>query len=252
MTIEDIKAGTIEEYFGTLQQSTVETWKKHLKTNKYSNHIALNDFYEDIVDLVDTLIEDYMGMYGKIEKYLNNFKEDEIDTIDYLKLLREFTITGREDLIDKKDTEIYSDIDAILSLIDSTLYKLNELKESKRRLGLTEYIREALNEEADVKALAAKVNKLEKDTKKAKEEAEKAKENAAAAEKEANKAEESIKSEKDFRDYAKNKFAEVFGDKLDKDKMNEVIKGILDKHKEAADNGDWGKLVGVLNKSFGK
>lgn len=65
-------------------------------------------------------------------------------------------------------------------------------------------------------------------------------------------AEESIKSEKDFRDYAKNKFKEVFGDKLDEDKMNDTIDGILDDYKEDVENGDWGKLVGVLNKSFGK
>lgn len=65
-------------------------------------------------------------------------------------------------------------------------------------------------------------------------------------------AEESIKSEKDFRDYAKNKFKEVFGDELDEDKMNKTIDGILDDYSEDVENGDWGKLVGVLNKSFGK
>ena len=41
---------TIEEYFGTLQQSFVEIWKNHLQTSKYRDHKALNDYYEDIVD----------------------------------------------------------------------------------------------------------------------------------------------------------------------------------------------------------
>lgn len=59
-----------------------------------------------------------------------------------------------------------------------------------------------------------------------------------------------VKSEDDFREYAKNKFKKVFGDELDEDKMNETIDGILKKYKEDADNGDWGTLVGVLNKSF--
>lgn len=66
------------------------------------------------------------------------------------------------------------------------------------------------------------------------------------------KAEETIKSEEDFKDYAKNKFTEVYGDELDEDKMNEIVNGILKDYKEDADNGNWGKLVGVLNKSFGK
>jgi hypothetical protein len=59
-----------------------------------------------------------------------------------------------------------------------------------------------------------------------------------------------VSSEKDFREYAENKFKEVFGDELDEKKMNDTIDGILNKYKDDADNGDWGKLVGVLNKSF--
>ena len=65
-----------------------------------------------------------------------------------------------------------------------------------------------------------------------------------------NEANESIKSEKDFRSYAENKFKEAFGDDLDEDKMNETIDGILNDYAEDAEKGDWGKLVGVLNKSF--
>jgi hypothetical protein len=61
---------------------------------------------------------------------------------------------------------------------------------------------------------------------------------------------EKITSEKEFRDYAENKFKEVFGDELDEDKMNKTIDGILKDNKEDADKGDWGKLVGILNKSF--
>lgn len=58
--------------------------------------------------------------------------------------------------------------------------------------------------------------------------------------------EESVKSEKDFRDYAKNKFKEVYGDELDEDEMKKIIDGIVEKC-----DGDWGEAVGMLNKSFG-
>jgi hypothetical protein len=67
-----------------------------------------------------------------------------------------------------------------------------------------------------------------------------------------NEAAESIKDEDDFRDYAENKFQEVFGDDLDEDKMNKTIDGILKDYADDVEKGDWGKLVGVLNKSFGK
>lgn len=61
-----------------------------------------------------------------------------------------------------------------------------------------------------------------------------------------------IKSEKDFREYAKNKFKEVFGDELDEEKMNKTIEGILDDNKELVDNNEWGELIGILNKGFVK
>ena len=64
-------------------------------------------------------------------------------------------------------------------------------------------------------------------------------------------AEKTIKDEKSFRDYAENKFKEVFGDKLDTDKMKKVIDGIINVSKDEIDNGDWGTVVGKLNKSFG-
>lgn len=67
-----------------------------------------------------------------------------------------------------------------------------------------------------------------------------------------NESSNSIKDEKSFREAAKAKFEKVFGDGLDEDKMNEIIDGILKEYKKDADNGDWGKLIGVLNKSFSK
>lgn len=59
-----------------------------------------------------------------------------------------------------------------------------------------------------------------------------------------------IKSEKDFREYAENKFKEVFGEELDENQMNETIEGLLEDNKDLVDAGEWGELVGMLNKSF--
>jgi hypothetical protein len=138
-----MKANTIEEFFGTLQQSTVEAWKKHLKTDKYSKHIALNEFYEDIVELVDTLIEDYMGIYGKVEDYKNLMTSEEMSAIEYLKELRDLCKNSSKELFDEDDSELFSDIDNIVSLIDSTLYKLKELDETKL-VSLKDFIAESL------------------------------------------------------------------------------------------------------------
>lgn len=66
-----------------------------------------------------------------------------------------------------------------------------------------------------------------------------------------NEAEESIKDEKSFKEAARAKFEAVFGDELDEDKMNETIDGLLKDNPELVEKGEWGKLIGMLNKSFG-
>lgn len=136
-------AKTIEEFFGTLQQSTIEAWKEHLKTDKYSAHIALDEFYKKVPEIVDTLIEDYMGIYGKLDEYKNILTTEKTSAIDYLKNLRVFVLDSREELINKADTELWSDIDDILALMDSTLYKLKELKESQF-ISLSDFLTESL------------------------------------------------------------------------------------------------------------
>lgn len=141
MNTKEVKAGTIGEFFGTLQQCVVETWRKHLITNKHSKHVILDDFYTDAPDLVDAIIEGWMGSTGeKVENYKNNFTAEKIDALEYLKLLKDFTKLGVEDFIDSKDTEVLSLVDDFLNLINSTIYKLNQLSESKM-MSLRDYIR---------------------------------------------------------------------------------------------------------------
>lgn len=131
---------SIEELFGTLQQSTVESWRKHLKTDKYSSHMALDEFYKEMPELVDTLIENYMGIYGKLDSYKNILTSDNMDTIEYLKQLKDIVVSGQKLM---KESELKSDMDDILSLIDSTLYKLKELTETHK--SLTKFLKESLS-----------------------------------------------------------------------------------------------------------
>lgn len=134
---------TPEEYFGTLQQSFVEIWKNHLQTGKYAAHKALNEYYDEIIEKVDKLIEDWMGIHGKVKDLTNTITTKFDDPISYLEALKKFAKDGRKELIPEDDTELWSDVDDILGTIDSTMYKLKELKESK--LSLSDYLKEQLN-----------------------------------------------------------------------------------------------------------
>ena len=137
---------TIEQLFGTLQQSVVSTWRKHLRTAKYAKHIALNEFYEDMPEKVDALIEAWMGANGKkVKGYENILQSANMNTLTYLKELKKIAKQGYELMGGEKELEAL--LDDIVELIDSTLYKVKELDEGETLINLSDYINEALNED---------------------------------------------------------------------------------------------------------
>ncbi len=156
---------TIEQLFGTLQQSVVATWRKHLRTAKYAKHIALNDFYEDMPEKVDALIEAWMGANGrKIKGFENILQSANMNTLTYLKELKKVAKQGYE--LMGENEELVSLLDDIMELINSTLYKVKELNENVS-VNLSDYINEALNESMKKDAVLKKdykwidVNELE-------------------------------------------------------------------------------------------
>lgn len=143
---------TIEELFGTLQQSVVATWRKHLRTHKYSKHMALNDFYEEMPDKVDDLIEAWMGVNGKkVKSFDNIIKSKNMGTLTYLKELRKVVKDGYPLMNGEKELEAI--LDDIVELIDSTLYKVKELRESKNMVDLKDFVMESLIDESRGAAL---------------------------------------------------------------------------------------------------
>lgn len=123
-----MKANSIEEYFGTLLQASVEGHKAHLRAEKLNVHLAWDGFYGSLQWRMDEIIEKYQGIHGKIKEFKNVLELGEKSDEEYLNELREFVESGKE-IIEEK--EIHSSIDEILGNIDSVLYKLKELKEGR-------------------------------------------------------------------------------------------------------------------------
>lgn len=141
-----MKVNSVEELFGTLQQSIVAEWRKHLQTSKYSKHMALDEFYKDMPDLVDDLIEAYVGHTGeKVENFKNVLKAEDLNALEYLEELHEICQSGY-DLLPEDAPELKSALDAIKEKIDSVMYKVRELKEnqSSHMKSLSEYLKESL------------------------------------------------------------------------------------------------------------
>lgn len=101
--------------------------RAHLKTQSYSEHMALGDFYESIIELADKLVEAYQGRYQIIDiPYMKG--EEGSDPIEVLSRHLKLVESVRYDSIPKEDTALQNIVDEVVGQYLSTLYKLKNLK----------------------------------------------------------------------------------------------------------------------------
>lgn len=122
------KTNDFVELMSLLLHSRTQVHTLHLQTKSFAEHMALNEYYNGIGELVDGLIESYQGKYSILKGYksydIETYK-DTGSTVNYLKDLCEKV----EELRDCcKESYIQNQIDEVCELINSTLYKLRFLK----------------------------------------------------------------------------------------------------------------------------
>ena len=119
---------SFEDMVSILLHSQTQVHIFHLQTKSYSEHKALQGYYEGIDALVDGLIESYQGKYDVLTGY-KSIKTQEYKSNDqiikYFKALDTMVDKNRKSI---KESFIQNQIDTIQELIFSTLYKLRFLK----------------------------------------------------------------------------------------------------------------------------
>ena len=96
----------------------------HWKTKSFSEHKALNEFYDELLDLIDGFVEQYQGYYAKRMNILraeDTQKEDIRKVLDYQV---EWIEKNRYEICDKDETALQNTIDEIVRLYQHTLYML--------------------------------------------------------------------------------------------------------------------------------
>ena len=115
-----------------LMHSRTQAHVFHLRVspNGLAPHLALQTYYEDIIELIDGIVEGYQGMTGLIEfnavKGIDN-DADVDNIISYFEDLVKFVHTERMKPELKGISFIQNEIDNVEKLIYSTLYKLKNL-----------------------------------------------------------------------------------------------------------------------------
>ena len=93
----------------------------------YSAHKALNKYYDEILNLTDGLVESFQGKYGiqRGDTSPATFKEDG-QFVNYFEALAMYVETIRTKI--PQDSYIQNEIDTVVKLIQTTKYKLINLK----------------------------------------------------------------------------------------------------------------------------
>ena len=115
------------KFIGVLFLSRTVAHQMHLATESYAQHIALNTFYDEIVDHADGIAEQWQGEQEELLT-IPTLASKETEPLKYFKDTLKWIEQNRYEAFDKTDTSIQNDIDNVVKLFRSTIYKLRFLK----------------------------------------------------------------------------------------------------------------------------
>ena len=99
----------------------------HLNTRNYAKHVALNIFYDRIIDAADDFAESYQGRHGLIGAITLQSAKKTTNIIEFLEDSLKQIEDARYDVVDKADMSLQQLIDNIIEIYLRTLYKLRFL-----------------------------------------------------------------------------------------------------------------------------
>ena len=119
----------IGQFVSTLFASRTQAHVFHLQTPSFAAHKALNEYYDEIVGITDGIVESYQGKYGIITGYVNVSLQEYQSCeaiIMYFTMLCDYIEKSRQLIC--QDSYIQNQVDEVVALINSTIYKLRFLK----------------------------------------------------------------------------------------------------------------------------
>ena len=115
------------DLIGTLFLARDVTHSVHLNTRSYAKHVALNTFYDEIIDLADSFAEAYQGRYGLIGPISLMSSKKTSNVVQFLEASLADVEEMRYKVCKKEETALQNIVDEIVGLYLSTLYKLKFL-----------------------------------------------------------------------------------------------------------------------------
>lgn len=105
-------------FIGTLLQSRDAMHLAHWKSESYSEHKTLNEYYDGILELTDSFVEKYFGRQGRVTITIPETKVEK--PVAHLKGLRTIIEKERENYT----SDLQNIMDEMIGLVNETLYLL--------------------------------------------------------------------------------------------------------------------------------
>lgn len=101
----------------------------HLKTKSFAIHMALNELYDSLIVLVDSIAEMYQGKYGIMQNTLpdsEDFMFSSASEQEFIKDFTEWADAAKKEI--PQDSFIQNEWDVVCSVAYKARYKIENLK----------------------------------------------------------------------------------------------------------------------------
>ena len=115
------------EFVGMLFLARDVAHSVHLNTRSYAKHMALNEFYNEIIELADDFAEAYQGRHGLMGPIVLQNAKKTTNIVEFLEDQAQEIEKVRYEVCDKSETALQNLIDEIVDRYYSSLYKLKFL-----------------------------------------------------------------------------------------------------------------------------
>lgn len=100
----------------------------HLKTRSFSEHMATDAFYNDIIPLADEFAQKFEGCYGVLIDVPLMANEHKGTLLDVLEKHTQWIEDNREKIVPRTNTALHNIIDEAVGVYDQAKYHLRFLK----------------------------------------------------------------------------------------------------------------------------
>lgn len=122
------------QFFSKIFESREMAHVYHLQLKgdpgSYASHIALGEYYDGVIGILDELIEVYQGQYDIVQGYntIDTSSTQNLDKLEYFSSVVDYLKSSRYTLLSQDDPHYQAIIDEIINLLYRLIYKLRFLK----------------------------------------------------------------------------------------------------------------------------